>query len=144
MASQRTRARRGFSIIETLVAGVIMMLGLTGVMLMLAKTMGNGRTGGTTVSGSMLANQTIQEMSALGYDGLTPLPAGTDAGMFKDLDGRLYGRTVQVTAMTTDAGWPAYRVDVAVSWRDMNFTSNPYNPPRSSATTIITRAPDAG
>ena len=137
-ALHRLRARQGFSMLEVLTASSILVLGLTGIVVMLTNIANHTRDGSMSINGSVMANQIIQEAQALGYHGLTAA-AAMDAGQGVDSYGRKFARQVSVTAFTSDGGVPSYQVDVAVTWKDAMGISR-----RNFATTVISQAPDAG
>lgn len=128
------RSARGFSMLEVLMAGAILSVGLTGIVIMLNQISGNTRDGTSSINASMMANQKVQEYQGLGFEGLV---AQTFADAGADYAGRQYGQNVVVTPVATDAG-SAFRIDVSVTWRDSLGTTR-----TNIATTIISN-PDGG
>jgi Tfp pilus assembly protein PilV len=137
-------ASRGSTLLEVLMAGAILVIGLTGVVTMMLRTSAGTRDGANGFNAAAYGASTLQELTALGFQNLTvtgTLDSGVsllDAGIVYDSSGRRYGRLVSVTAGGTSA-FPTYNVAVQVEWRDAAG-----QPRVTSTSTIIGRAPDAG
>ena len=141
-----TRGRRGFSLIEAMIASFILVVGLTGITLMLLRGATNGRNGTQMMASTGYGNQLVGDFMAAKFGSLTLSPAGAsfDAGnaiagpSFFDESGREYRSAYIVSDLSTPV-WKSYAIDVEVSYRDGNGTTL-YN----QARTIISESPDAG
>jgi Tfp pilus assembly protein PilV len=143
MNPPRSRTARGSTLLEVLMAGAILIIGLTGVVTMMLRTSASTRDGANGFNAAAYGASTLQELTALGFQNLTvtgSLDGGSllDAGVVYDASGRRYGRLVSVTAGGTSA-FPTYTVAVQVEWRDAAG-----QPRVTTTSTIIGRAPDAG
>jgi hypothetical protein len=131
---------RGSSILEILVAASLLLIGLVGVVALLARASVTQRDGDTALVASSLAQQTIAEVTAAGFTGLTA-GTGRDGGVIIDTVGRRYGRIIDV--IPGDAGAPSFNVRVTVEY------SSSVPPPlqtvlRTTAWATISRIPDGG
>jgi Tfp pilus assembly protein PilV len=135
---------RGSTLLEVLMAGAILVIGLTGVVTMMLRTSSGTRDGATGFNAAAYAASALQEVTALGYQNLAitgSLDGGVglrDGGTLYDASGRRYGRLVSVTSGGT-AAFPTYQVAVQVEWRDGTG-----RPRVTTTSTLIGRAPDAG
>ncbi len=135
---------RGSTLLEVLMAGAILVIGLTGVVAMMLRTSSGTRDGAGMVSAAAYGSSTLQEVSAVGFANLAVtggFDGGTgfiDGGTVFDGAGRRYGRLISVVNSGTAAA-PAYLVTVQVEWRDAQGV------PRATTTsTLVGRSPDAG
>lgn len=150
--ARRRRAPRGFSLIEAMIAGGILILGLTGITLMLTRGAANARNGQQMMDSALVVDQVLADFQANGVDSLVAsspglsFDAGTaeDGGIYYDASGRVYAATYIVTDVTPAVPpatllVPTFNVAVEVSYRDAIGT-----PTYKRGTTILSRAPDAG
>jgi Tfp pilus assembly protein PilV len=139
------RASRGFSLVEVMVASLVLIIGLTGLTAMLMRGAVNGRNADQLMISAELTNQIIQDLESAKFDSLTPnvglsFDAGTalDAGYFTDTSGRSYQGSFYVsdiTAVTSNPN-PTYRIDIQMLYRDGNG-----QPAIRRATTVLSKAP---
>lgn len=130
--------RRGSTLIEVMIAALVLILGMTGVVQLLTAGMKQfGRASGRAM-GQDLAVAAIDQDLATPF---TALALGvSDAGTVT-LDGRRFGRIRTVTDIG-DGGVRAYQIVVVSDW--VEETSGPLALRTATATTIISEAPDAG
>ena len=139
----RRQIPRGFSLIEALMAGAILILGLTGITVMLLRGAANSRSGIQSINAANVANQTLAEFQAMGFNGLAPMGVSLDAGTGAvlpsvfDSNGLEYRRAVVVSG--PGAGWPTYSIAVDVTYRDAIGVTRFVN-----VNGMLSRAPDAG
>jgi type II secretory pathway pseudopilin PulG len=134
--SSRLHSRRGSTLIEVMVASVILLLGMTGVVAMMIKGMSASREASVRRQAQALSSSTASQMETMPYASFT---AGSyDGGVVTDPDGRKYPSTVIVTQFG-DGGVGAVRVEVHTQWT--NFLRQPVD---AVAATIISEIPDAG
>jgi Tfp pilus assembly protein PilV len=137
MLPTRRAAARGSTLLEVLMAGAVLIIGLTGVVSMMLRSSSSTRDGAGGFNAAALGASALQDLTAMGYQNLT-VSTGLDAGVLFDAAGRRYGRIVTVANSGTAAA-PAYTLTVRVDWRDS------LGQPRVTTTsTVIGRAPDAG
>jgi Tfp pilus assembly protein PilV len=128
--------KRGFSLIEAMVAGAVLIVGLTGATAMLLQGASNSRSGQQMMLSSNYATQVLQQLQATGYGslaattgtfaaGTAPAAPGTVGGYFTDASGRKYHAaymiTDQATAFPTDcgtAGTGCFKIDVEIKYTD--------------------------
>ncbi len=141
---RRPVPNRGVSLVEVLIASAVLIIGLTGITAMLMRGSVTGRNGQQTMLAAHYANQTMDELTSMGFNGLTPMPGASfdgggaaDGGIFTDGSERRYA--VQYIVTDTGAAWPTYRIDVETTWRDGNGQAK-----RFLQSTTLSRAPDAG
>ncbi len=130
--------RRGSTLVEVMIAAVVLIIGMVGVIQLLVAGMSQfGRASGRAV-GQDLA------VAALDQDLATPFNAlavgASDAGSIL-IDGRRYGRIRTVTNIS-DGGTRAYQIVVVTDWPEERGASLVSR--TATATTIISEAPDAG
>ena len=135
---------RGSTLLEVLMAGAILIIGLTGVVSMMLRSSSSTRDGATLTSAAAYGSASLQELTALGFANLAVtggFDGGSgfiDAGIVYDGAGRRYGRLISV-ANAGSAGAPAYLVTVQVQWRDSLGV-----PRTTTSSTLVGRSPDAG
>jgi hypothetical protein len=124
--------------IEVLIAGAVLIVGLTGIVTMLLRSAGDTRDGVGSLSASSIANSAADDFISMGVGSI---PIGvTDAGFVFDGQGRKYSRIVTATAGGTP-NVPTVNVSVRVEWRDSNGQT------RVTTSNTMTSAwvrPDAG
>ena len=104
------RQARGMSLLEAMMASAILIVGLTGVTLMLTRGAVNARNGQQMIDSSQIITAKLAELHSAGLDSLT-ITSGSpsfDGGSFDD--GGFYtdgsGRVYMVTQIVTDATPP--------------------------------------
>jgi hypothetical protein len=125
------RGRRGFSLVEAMLAGTILIIGLTGITAMMVNAAQNVRNGTQSVAASQFATQVLKELQTNGWNTLQATAAGAgdagvvglDGGLFFDNSGRVYGVTYVVrdlgpTMILGTTPWPAYEIVAEVTYRD--------------------------
>lgn len=130
--------RRGSTLIETMVAGAVLVLGMVGILQLLIMGVSQFGRANARATGQDLSVAAVSDVMALPFDAV---PAGAfDAGEIL-IDGKRYGRVRTVTDI--DGGTVRARmVTVTTDWRE-NLGS--LSLPRTSrATIIISEVPDAG
>jgi Tfp pilus assembly protein PilV len=145
MAVKIQRRRRGFSLLEALMASAVLIIGLTGITIMLLHGSSTARNGQQYVVATSQTAQALHEMAALRIESLAPTPgasfdAGTaiDGGYYKDASGRPYQTAYTITDISVP-GELVYRVDVQTSYTDGSGRTMV-----QAASTVISKAPDAG
>ncbi|MBL8922709.1 MAG: hypothetical protein JNJ54_27925 [Myxococcaceae bacterium] len=130
---------RGSTLLETLIAGAILIFGMVGVIqLFIAGTrqfsIANGR-----VTGQQVTNAAVGEVMALPFQAL---PVGVqDGGRVIDGDGRIYTQSRTITA-AGDGGVQARRVLIETRWRE---NMGPAVIERvSQAVIFVSEVPDGG
>lgn len=108
--------RRGATILEVMVAGAVLILGLVGVLQLLISAAGASRRGSQWVSASLQAQDVVYEFIGNGFDGGGLIPGTYDAGMIIEPDGRRITREVMILDATADAGYPSFDVITTVRW----------------------------
>ena len=106
---------RGSAILEVLIAGTILLIGMTGISLLLLRAYGESRDATLTVSAAQYAARRVQEFTVVGTSVLATLDGGNAPG------GQPVPEDPRFTEMWTvtdqsDAGVVAYQVDVTVNW----------------------------
>jgi len=130
--------KRGSTLIETMVASAVLIVGLVGVLQLMISGMTQFGRFNARATGQDLATAALSQDMAMPF---AAIPLGvTDAG-FVTLDGRQYGRVRTVTNIG-DGGVGARRIVVVTNWAE-NFGSV-LVPRTATATTIISELPDAG
>ena len=134
MTPRRT-GTRGVSLIEVMVASVVLILGLIGAVQLLVAGMKLHREETVRAMAQMHSGAASSNMAMLNYAQIT---AGSyDAGTVIDLDGRSYPRSQLITQIG-DGGVGAFKVATTTEWRDQ------FNrPQRSTTVTIVSEKPDA-
>lgn len=134
---KRRHGRRGTSLLELMIAGAILVVGLVGVTGLFLRAVASNRDGTVQLEASLLANGGLDDYSTASYSQLAP-SADLDAGQFGEDGVVRYARSVSITdggAGTTNA----YNVAVTVGWRDSLGRAR-----RTIATTVISQRPDGG
>jgi hypothetical protein len=135
MARAPFRPPSGSTLIEVMMAAAVLVIGLGGIIGMMLNISTSTRVGVGQMNGASIASSMIQQTTGVGYCNLVP---GNSDGGVTDGAGRVYNAFVGVTSIG-GAVEPAYRVDVQVHWTDAQRT-----PHISSASTLVSRPPDAG
>lgn len=138
----RNTRRRGSSLIEVMIASMVLITGMTGIMVLVIKGMSIGRDSNVAFTAANIATATLSDMASVPT---TALSVGTfDGGMATDSDGRRYPRTIVVTN-ASDGGIAAWRVDVRVEYGDTVYLQRmgTLAPHVATASTIVSERPDA-
>jgi type II secretory pathway pseudopilin PulG len=132
-----TRRPRGTSLVEVMVASVILITAMVGIIQLITQGATFQRRGVQSVNAVLYAQQNLDEYSAAGFAGLT---VGTyDGGTVHDSAGRRFGRIVTVSDLTLDAGWPSFEVVVRVESGAIGE-----NPLTTTARTVVPQGSDGG
>jgi hypothetical protein len=132
--------------LEALMASAILIVGLTGVTQLILEGSVSARNGEQYMSSASHASKFLQDMKAVGWEGLAATSGsldagGVDGGIMYDKDGRRYSVTYTVTNMAPTLGsspWPTFLVQTEVSYRDGIGRTR-----LSRFNSIVTQAPDA-
>ncbi len=108
--------RRGATILEVMVAGAVLMLGLVGVLQLIISAAGASRRGSQSVSASFQAQDVLYQFIGSGFDGGGLVPGSYDAGTVIEPDGRRLTREVLIMDATNDAGYPSFDIITTVRW----------------------------
>jgi Tfp pilus assembly protein PilV len=121
--------------LEVLIAGSILIIGMTGIVSLLLRGLSAHREVNTQLRAMTMANTMASQFESVNYWALS---AGTvDGGFQTDEDGRKYPVATFVSA-TGDGGVGAWRVEVHTAWRN-GFGAQV----DTVATTIVSEIPDA-
>ena len=115
MNAKEWRNSSGISLLEVLVAMIILSLGLLGLAPLFVNSIkGNVNSRDNTVAAG-LASERIEQ-----YEKMSPLPALPFYSTEPSLGGGAYTRTTSILDHATDSLVPAggCRIDVTVAWRD--------------------------
>jgi Tfp pilus assembly protein PilV len=130
--------RRGSTLIETMVASAVLILGMVGVIQLMISGVrqfgrSNARAQGQELSTAALAEDMAKPFAAI--------PVGVSDAGFVTVDGQRYGR-IRTVIDVGDGGVAARQIVVVTNWAE-NLGSL-LVPRTASATTIISELPDAG
>ena len=105
---------RGFSLIEVMVAMVILTIGLLGVAGLQSTAITGNQHGNTMMQATTLAEETIEQIRNAAYDDITVtnFPA-----LVSDVDGSIYDREILIEPDTPLN--ELKRITVTVSWRTL-------------------------
>lgn len=112
------RRLRGSSLIEVMIAGALLAIGMTAIAAMLNESVFSSRMASRKTEASEVGVSTLERLASQGYASLLPIPFGTyDGGRFTDDAGTLLYET---TYTLTDGGVPsqALYVEVKVTYWD--------------------------
>ncbi|MDP1917038.1 MAG: hypothetical protein Q8L14_12365 [Myxococcales bacterium] len=130
--------RRGSTLLETMIAGAVLLLGMVGIVQLLISGMTQFGISSARATGQDMSSAGVAEAMSLHFDAV---PAGvSDAGILFDGDNRRFGRTRTVTEIG-DGGVRARQVVVETEWRDLIGPLSLLRTARS--TVIISEFPDA-
>ncbi len=139
------RRTRGSTLVEVMVASVILLVGMTGVVAMLLKGMSASREAAVKREAQNLSVSVAAQYATVPYVGLWGDGGGgfgssytIDGGILLDPDGRKYPSAVVITNIS-DGGIGAVQVTVHTQWT--NFMRQPVD---AVATTMVSDFPDAG
>jgi hypothetical protein len=119
----KRRALRGFSLIEATIAGGVLILGMTGITIMLIRGSVNSRNGHQLMTAANHSNRVLAELAAKKFEGLGPTQREMDAGYYKDNSGRSYPTTYTIQDLS-DGGWGTYLLSVTTTFRDGDVTQH--------------------
>ncbi|MDP3232068.1 MAG: hypothetical protein Q8N26_04790 [Myxococcales bacterium] len=132
-------ASRGSTLVETMLASSLLLLGMVGVVQLILSGVNQNAMANGRATGQELAGAGAAMAMALPF---TALPLGiSDGGILSDGDGRRYGRTITTTEFG-DGGTRARLVIVETDWVD--FMGAVSIPRRARVSVIISEVPDAG
>lgn len=133
--------RRGATMIELMMAAAILVIGLTGIVGLLMRSMAVARNGVSSANSVAVANSSLQEITALGYGALAAggLP---DGGEVRDEANRRYVLSYDLSPVDAGIGTTrAFLVTVNVQWWD---TSSITVPQTTTVTGIVSAKLDGG
>jgi len=131
------RGRGGSTLIEIMIAGAVLLLGLVGVAQLLISGMSYFTSSNARANGQTFSAAAVAQIEALPFQALT---AGvSDGGIVFDSNGKRYGRVVTVTDIG-DGGVQARQVVVRTDWRD---ALAPGGQRFATATVVVSEVPDA-
>jgi len=73
MTNQNQSDDRGFSLIELMIAMVVLLIGLGGLLILLVSALYTNKTAGTDTSSTMIAEHVLEQITAQGLQATTPL-----------------------------------------------------------------------
>jgi type II secretory pathway pseudopilin PulG len=133
-----TQRRRGSTLIEVMVASLILITGMTGIIALIIKGMSSHREANVQLQAQNLSNSIASQYATLPYTALKPLGGTTvNTGNRTDEDGRQYPTTAKFDEVG-DGGVSALRIEVHTVWT--NFLRLPV---QEVAVTIVSDIPDA-
>jgi hypothetical protein len=100
------------TLLEVMIAGAVLSLGLVGVMQLLILGAKNERRGEQSLSQALLVSEAMEGSMALAYGNLTP---GTTTTLLKDRSGRDYTQIISVTASPPAVPNAFYTVKVQIT-----------------------------
>lgn len=131
--------KRGATLLEVMIAGAVLLLGMVGIVQLLIAGMSQTGISNARAVGQEMAAAGLAQAMALPFDAV---PAGVfDGGILFDGDGRRYGRTITVTNVG-DGGVRARQVTVTTEWREILGAMSTVR--TTQASVFITEIPDAG
>jgi hypothetical protein len=124
ISQQLRKWRRGVSMVEMLIAGAVLVIGLTGVTALLVHSFDRTRLGVRRFEASQNGTGAMETFNAqFTGAGFASIPAGTfDAGVVTNDKGiPLYGRTITVSPLLGDGGVP---LPASVVQMDVTYTDS--------------------
>lgn len=135
-----SRANRGSTLLETMMAGALLILGMVGVVQLIISSMTQFGNSVARVNGQQVTAAGVADVMALPFAAFST-PGVFDGGILTDENGRRYTRTITVTA-AGDGGIATREVLVETRWRE---NVGPAFVDRvARATVFISELPDAG
>ncbi len=126
---------RGSTLIEVMVASVILLTGMTGLTALIIKGMSAHREVNVQLQAQNLASSIASQYATVAYPALA---AGTyNTGIRTDEDGRSYPSSTIITQMG-DGGVGAWRIESHVQWK--NYLRQTID---EVSVTIVSETPDA-
>ena len=114
-ATDNKNSSSGFTLLEALIAIVILSVGLLGVATLAASIIGSNQFAGQFSAATTLARDRVEELKNMTYASITPDTTTTETGLDEDGGaGGFYTRTTVVADNTGHTGWKD--VTVTVSW----------------------------
>ncbi|MDX2013608.1 MAG: hypothetical protein SFW67_25670 [Myxococcaceae bacterium] len=135
-----TRVTRGSTLLETMMAGAVLILGLVGVVQLIISSMNQFGNSVARVNGQQVTAAGVADVMSLPFAAFAA-PGVFDGGVLTDENGRRYTRTITV-ALAGDGGIAAREVVVETRWRE-NLGPAPVDRV-ARATVFISELPDAG
>lgn len=105
---------KGFSLIEVMVAIVILTIGLIGVAGLQSTAITGNQNGNTMMQATTLAEEAIEQIRNAAYDDITPV---NFPELENDVDGSIYDREILIEDDTPLN--ELKRITVTVSWRTL-------------------------
>lgn len=141
-SGRRRRLRpHGATMLEVLVAGGVLVLGLTGILQLILVGMGRVRNGDVQEESQVIAQSTLAEFKGWAFADVADAGVGTFA-LTDHVDdvGRTFSREATITDVN-DGGLGAMRVEVRVRWNQRLGVVEVNR--ESTAALIISETPDA-
>ncbi|MBM4778473.1 MAG: hypothetical protein GQE15_12295 [Archangiaceae bacterium] len=130
---------RGSTLLETMIAGAVLLLGMVGVVQLLISGMSQFSRSNSRATGQDMAYAAVAEVLAMPFDAV---PVGVaDAGIIYDKDQLRFGLTRTVTDVG-DGGARARQVLIEATWNERVGPAVVLR--RATSTVIISEVPDAG
>lgn len=133
------RHLRGSTLLETMIAGAVLLLGMVGVVQLLVSGMSQFSRSNSRATGQDMAYAAVAEVMAMPFDAISLGVA--DAGIVYDKDSLRFGMTRTVTDVG-DGGARARQVVVEAAWTER--VGPAFVARRATSTVIISEVPDAG
>lgn len=130
---------RGSTLLETMIAGAVLLLGMVGVVQLLISGMSQFSRSNSRATGQDVAYAAVAQVMAMPFDAIAI--GVSDAGIIYDKDQLRFGLTRTVTDVG-DGGTRARQVLVEATWTERVGPS--LVPRRATSTVIISEVPDAG
>ncbi len=130
------RRQQGVTILEVMVASVLLIIGLLGVLQLLYAGDITERRGEQKTTSALLASEVMEQLRAMPYAALTP----TTVTNTVTVDGRRFTRTITITGVA-DAGYPTVDVLVQVSYADNLNTGSLSNPQVAEVHSVLSASP---
>ncbi|MCA2977421.1 MAG: hypothetical protein INH41_22125 [Myxococcaceae bacterium] len=139
----RTRRARGTTLLETMMAGAVLMLGLVGVVQLIISSMNQFGNSTARMTGQVANADAMADVLSMPFQAYSTFPLGSviDGGVTTDASGRQYARTITIAA-AGDGGVAARLVTVETRWRENLGPATVNRVARSSI--FISELPDAG
>jgi Tfp pilus assembly protein PilV len=137
MSKQVRRSARGATLIEAMIAAAVLVIGLTGITIMLKASAAATRDAVMSQNAAAYSAALLDETASLGYCGLAAA-SNVDGGILNDSTGRRYGRVMNVAAGGS-ASIPTFSISVRTDWSDSLGTVH-----QTNLSTLVPRLSDAG
>lgn len=134
-----TKTTRGSTLIETMIAGSVLILGMVGIIQLIIAGMTQYAGSNARATGQDLSSAGVAQAMALPFDAVATV--GTyDAGILFDAENRRFGRTMIITDVG-DGGVRARQIVVRTEWREVLGAMSLLR--TSQSTVIVSEVPDA-
>jgi Tfp pilus assembly protein PilV len=120
LTTSHCQASRGTTLLEVLISGAVLCMGLSGVLLYLGLTARTTRDGTLTTAAAEFGNNLIQEYDAMGYSGLAATPTSTPIQRTAPYPNntRISATVAIVDNSLADALNVSYTVTATVTWNN--------------------------